>query len=88
MFFKQAIRTIGEAIRNPQVLSTIGEVARGIRTGASKVNEATGGLLKQAIEALPMGKTALKVGEYALKGAEKLAGHLGRKFAGEQDGMK
>lgn len=82
------VRSTVEYLKNPQVLQSIANVARGIRMGAEKINEASGGLLKQGIEALPLGASALKVADVGLRGAEALARHLQRRFTPMGDGMK
>lgn len=82
---QKLIRTASEYLTNPKALQTIANVARGIRMGAEKVNEASGGLLKAGVEALPFGRSALKVADVGLRGAEALARHLQRRFTPMSD---
>lgn len=84
MFEKIAstVRSVSDYLTSPGMpYQAIADVARGIRIGAKRANEATSGLLQQAVEMLPGGKTGLKVADIALRGTEALARHLGRRFS-------
>jgi len=80
MFARGIVSKIGASLANPQTAAKVGDVARGISRVASLANKASGGLLGQAISALPAGSLALKAGKYGLEHSEDVARFLGKAY--------
>lgn len=78
MFFKPVARRIGVSLSAPATLSRVGAVARGVSRVGSGVNRLSGGLLSQAVKAVPLGGLALKATKYGLEHAEDVARVAGK----------
>lgn len=78
MFFKGTARRIGTSLSAPSTLARVGAVARGVSRAASGANRLSGGLLSQAVKAVPGGSLALKAGKYGLEHAEDIARVAGK----------